>query len=75
MNATATIDAPSAKRHDAYENLLRRCQTLEPVITAIAYPCEETALTGPIEAAEARLIKPILVGPRQKIREVAKAAG
>ena len=75
MSATATIDVPTERRHDAYEALLRRCEPLEPVVTAVAYPCEETALTGPIEAAEAHLIKPILVGPRQKIREVAKAAG
>ncbi len=41
----------------------------------MAYPCEQTALTGVIEAAEARLIAPILVGPRQKICEVAREAG
>jgi phosphotransacetylase len=62
-------------RHDAYESLLQRCQALEPVVTAVAYPCEQTALTGVIEATEARLIAPILVGPRQKIRAVAQEAG
>ena len=51
------------------------CQSLEPVVTAVAYPCETTALTGGIEAAEAGLIAPILVGPRQKICEVAAEAG
>jgi phosphotransacetylase len=45
------------------------------VVTAVAYPCEQTALTGVIEAAEARLIAPILVGPRQKICAVAQEAG
>jgi phosphotransacetylase len=62
-------------RHEAYENLLRRCQSLEPVVTAVAYPCEKTALTGAIEAAEAKLISPILVGPKKKIQEIAKEAG
>jgi phosphotransacetylase len=62
------------KRRDAYEALLERCKPLEPIVTTVAYPCEETALTGAIEAAEAKLISPILVGPRQKIREVAKKA-
>ena len=61
--------------HDAYEALLRRCQLLEPVVTAVAYPCEQTALTGVVEAAEAGLIAPILVGPRQKICAVAQEAG
>ena len=58
----------------AYDELLRRCRPLEPVVTAVAYPCEQTALTSVIEAAEARLISPILVGPREQIREVAAKA-
>jgi len=61
-------------RHDAYEALLARCAKLEPVVTAVAYPCEPTALTGAIEAAEQKLIDPILVGPREKIQRVAREA-
>jgi len=58
-----------------YERLLERCLSLEPVPTAIAYPCEATALTGAVEAAEKKLIAPILVGPVDKIAETARAAG
>jgi phosphate acetyltransferase len=58
-----------------YEALLVRCKGLEPIRTAVAHPCEETALSGAVEAAERRLIVPILVGPVAKIREVAKASG
>ena len=58
-----------------YEQLLVRCRSLEPVPTAVAHPCEETALAGAIEAAEKGLIVPILVGPSRKIAEVAEAAG
>jgi phosphate acetyltransferase/phosphate butyryltransferase len=61
-------------RHDAYEALLKRCAKLEPVVTAVAYPCEKTALTGAIEAAEQKLIEPILVGPRARIQQVARQA-
>ena len=75
MSATATMDKGTERRSDAYENLLQRCRALEPVMTAVAYPCEETALRGPVEAAEANLIKPILVGPRQLIRDVAESSG
>ena len=75
MTATATDGAKTQLRHDAYEALLKRCQALEPVLTAVAHPCERTALTAVVEAAEARLIAPILVGPQQKIREVAQEAG
>ena len=58
-----------------YEAMLERCRNLEPVTTAVAHPCEETALAGAMEAAEKRLIIPILVGPEAKIREIAKAHG
>ena len=57
-----------------YEQLLARCRSLEPVPTAVAHPCEETALAGAIEAGAKGLIRPILVGPEQKIREIAAAA-
>lgn len=75
MTTIAAPEMVTDNRPDAYENLLRRCQSLQPVPTAVAHPCEETALRGAIEAAEAHLIAPILVGPERKIREVAKVAG
>jgi phosphotransacetylase len=58
-----------------YELLLETCRALDPIPTAVAHPCEETALAGAIEAAGHGLITPILVGPSAKIREVARAAG
>ena len=58
-----------------YEQLLARCRDLDPVPTAVAHPCEETALAGAMEAADKRLILPILVGPAIKIRELAAATG
>ena len=64
----------SERREDAYEKLLQRCRGREPVTTAVAYPCEHAALAGAVEAAEAGLISPILVGPRETIRLVAKEA-
>jgi phosphate acetyltransferase len=58
-----------------YELVLARCRTLDPVPTAVAHPCEQTALAGAIEAGEMGLIVPILVGPVAKIQEVAAAHG
>ena len=58
-----------------YEALLARCRSLEPVTTAVAHPCERTALAGAIEAAEKGLIVPILVGPAAKLREIAATNG
>ena len=58
-----------------YEQVLERCRNLPPVPTAVAHPCEETALAGAIEAGEKGLIVPILVGPASKIQEVAAKGG
>ena len=55
-----------------YEQLLNRCKELEPVPTAVAHPCEFSALSGALEAAELGLIIPLLVGPIEKIEKVAR---
>jgi phosphate acetyltransferase len=58
-----------------YEQLLARCRTLDPVPTAVAHPCEQTALAGAIEAGDLGLIVPILVGPVAKIQDIAAQHG
>jgi phosphotransacetylase len=58
-----------------YELLLSKCKRLEPIPTAVAHPCEATALCGAIEAAKYGIITPILVGPRKKIESIAESAG
>jgi phosphate acetyltransferase len=58
-----------------YEQLLLKCRGLMPIATAVAHPCEPSALSGAVEAADHGLIMPILVGPRDKIRATADSAG
>ncbi len=58
-----------------YERLLARCEGLAPVPTAVAHPCEATALEGAVEAAQKGLIAPLLVGPAAKIAETAASSG
>jgi phosphotransacetylase len=55
--------------------MMERCQGLAPIPTAVAYPCEETALAGAIDAGVQGLIVPILVGPAATIADIAKAKG
>ena len=57
-----------------YERLLERCKTLVAIPTAVAHPCEDSALAGAVEAAQAGLIEPILVGPAAMIEQTAKSA-
>jgi phosphate acetyltransferase len=70
------ISPPAPRReYRVYPALIERCATLEPVSTAVAHPCDESSLTAALEAAEAGLIRPILVGPEGKIRAVAERHG
>jgi phosphotransacetylase len=57
-----------------YEALLERCKSLPPIPTAVAHPCEATALAGAVDAAKLGLIVPILVGPAAKIAATASDA-
>jgi phosphate acetyltransferase len=43
--------------------------------TIVVHPCDETSLRGPVEAAEAGIVRPILVGPAAKISAVAREHG
>ncbi|APG91585.1 phosphate acetyltransferase [Sinorhizobium americanum] len=54
-----------------YDRLIAAAQAETPAVTLIVHPCDETSLRGALEAAEIGLIKPILVGPKAKIRSVA----
>ena len=54
-----------------YEQLVARCKSLAAVPTAVVHPCEHNALAGAAEAAAEGLIKPIYVGPKARIAEIA----
>ena len=60
---------------DSFSELHALAEPLEPVTAAVVHPCEATALAGAVEAAEAGLIAPILVGPEARIRATAESAG
>ena len=60
--------------HDGYHRLIEGVRG-NPARTAIAHPCSAAALAAAVEAAEAGLIDPILVGPRARILAAAAEAG
>jgi phosphate acetyltransferase len=59
------------RRHEKYDNLIARCRNLSPVATAVAHPCDGSALAGAADAATAGIIRPLLVGPADVIRAAA----
>lgn len=73
MTRKATVS--HIHRHEKYERLIAAAAGLAPLSAAVAHPCDETSLRGAMEAAEQRLLEPILVGPKQRIVDLAKASG
>ena len=49
--------------------------TREPVRCAVVHPCDDGSLRSALDAAEAGLIIPVLVGPVTRIRSVAERMG
>jgi phosphate acetyltransferase len=72
IKATSPFGSPPTSK---YERLIARAKQVPPATTIIAHPCDETSLRGPVEAAQAGLIIPILVGPAGKISAVAREHG
>ena len=79
-----STDGPSAaiiaaetdgRPHEKFERLVMAAQRNPPVPTAVVQPCDEVSLKGAVEAAELKLIAPILVGPAARIHDTASRAG
>ena len=62
-------------KHGRYQQLLAKVRGLPPIDVAVAHPCDLESLKGPLLAAEAGLIEPILIGPEAKIRALAEEFG
>jgi phosphate acetyltransferase len=74
--ATADPDPiPSISRAGVrYRQLLDAARKFAPIRTAIVHPCDPVSLASALEAMEAGLIVPVLVGPIAKIRKAAMEA-
>jgi phosphate acetyltransferase len=67
--------ATQPRQHEKFERLIAATKSLAALPTAVAHPCDEASLRGAMEAADAGMIVPILVGPAEKIRNLAKGLG
>ena len=61
--------------HEKYQRLIDTCKAMPATTVAVAHPCDESSLSGAMDAAKLGLIVPILVGPKQKIEATAKKFG
>jgi phosphate acetyltransferase len=64
-----------AEEHVKYQRLVSAAQAGNTIGCAVAHPCDDVSLQGAVEAARLGLIKPILVGPAERIRRVADRGG
>src|SRR6516225_4076539 len=68
------MDTAHSGSHEKYERLVSYAKTLPPVTAAVAHPCDQASMGAAFEAFELGLMAPILVGPRTRMQEAAKAA-
>jgi len=54
--------------------LLLSASQFKPVTTLVVYPCNRLVLESALEAQNQQLIKPVLIGPELKIRQIASDA-
>jgi phosphotransacetylase/acyl dehydratase len=88
IDGTAKVIAPTEKvrrprvtlptvrlyEHGAlFRELVDKARTLEPIRVAVVHPVDRDSILGAIQAAQAGLIIPVLVGPEDRIRSVAAA--
>jgi len=69
MPQADTMERPTSSK---YDRLLVRAKQVPPAKTMVVHPCDESSLRAAIEAAEAGIIIPTLVGPAKKILAVAR---
>src|SRR5262249_27489646 len=60
------------QRHRHFDRLLKACEGLAPIVTAVVAPEDKASLGGALLAAQHDLIRPILVGSARAIRAVAQ---
>ena len=58
-----------------YHHLVSITQGLDPIPISVAHPCDAESLRGPLQARDAGLVIPVLVGPEGKIRGLAEELG
>ena len=61
--------------HPHLHALVQLAKSRGPVRVAVAYPCDASSLGAALQAHQAGLITPVLVGPAARIRAVADAEG
>ena len=71
LEAEAPVGQKGRNTHQKLDGLIARARKHPPVKVAVAHPCDQVSLESAVAAAKLGLMTPILVGPEQRIRDVA----
>jgi phosphate acetyltransferase len=71
LEAEAPVSRNARNTHAKLDALIATARKNPPINVAVAHPCDQVSLESAVAAAKLGLITPILVGPEQRIREVA----
>lgn len=86
VSGTATVIAPTRQirhtrpnlanlhHHDRFHDLINACTGLPPNRTAVVHPVTAIVIQAVVDAAQAKLIEPVLIGPEARIRQAAEEA-
>jgi phosphate acetyltransferase len=55
-----------------YDRLINRAKQVSAVRGAVVHPCDESSLRGVVQAVENGLLIPVLVGPAQRVKTIAR---
>ena len=69
--SVAPMEVGEARPGTKYDRLIAAAKAIPAATTIVVHPCDESSLRGVADAAEAGIIKPILVGPAAKIKAAA----
>ncbi|WP_338331272.1 bifunctional enoyl-CoA hydratase/phosphate acetyltransferase [Acetobacter sp. LMG 32666] len=78
MRQTSSLFAGTASlsrqptSHQLFSDLINRALAHKPVSYGLVWPCEDHALTGPLEAAQKGIIQPVLIGDEARMHAIAR---
>ena len=70
-----SVSSSGDATHPHLRALVQMAKARGPVRVAVAYPCDASSLSAAVQACQAGLITPILVGPTARIQALAEAEG
>src|SRR3954466_2258440 len=73
--SVASLETGEAKAGTKYDRLVAAAKAIPAAATIVVHPCDESSLRGVADAAEAGIIRPILVGSTTRIKATASKHG